>query len=369
MKIAQIVCVYPPYAGGIGQVAYNFSRELSRHRHQVAVFTPLYGEQADFRHDQADIRHIKPVLKSGNAALMPLPGLRRFDLIIFHYPFFGQDLAFFVAYLLGRKLPPFFLHYHMDIGNLPGLNNFFSLPSRMIKNAFLDKASTISFASLDYIKNSKISGYYKNNSDRFFELPFGVDLDKFKFEARRKDKKRLLFVGGLDKAHYFKGLGILLKALKKAPQDLFLRVVGDGDLKPFYINQAAKLGLADRVDFCGRLPEKELIKEYQEAGIFVLPSINSHEAFGLVILEAMAAGTPIVASDLFGVRTVFEPGKNGFLAEPGDPDSLAKAIQSVLSSDYQAFSDRSRKIVEEKYDWKIIGDKLNKKIYESFSIK
>jgi len=251
----------------------------------------------------------------------------------------------------------------MDV-KLPLLLKVLSLPSKFIFNSLFNNADAITCASLDYIKNSEISKFYKNNDKKFYEISFGVDINKFKPSEQKKinNKLNILFVGGLDKAHYFKGLNILLKSLSKLQKDNYkLTVVGSGDLREKYEEQADKLGIKKFVKFAGRVSDKDLPSYYGNADVFVLPSINRCEAFGLVLLEAMACGVAVIASSLPGVRSVFKNNEHGFLVNPGDSDDLTSKIKIFLENKdlIKKMGEAGRKLVEDEYDWNKVGKKLD----------
>ena len=100
-----------------------------------------------------------------------------------------------------------------------------------------------------------------------------------------------------------------------------------------------------------------------------MPSINSNEAFGLVLLEAMACGTPVIASNLPGVRSVFEAGVQGLLAEPGNVDDLKNKIAEILADNdkREMMGLASRELVEGKYSWERVGERLDE-IYNKGSL-
>jgi len=131
----------------------------------------------------------------------------------------------------------------------------------------------------------------------------------------KKNRLELLFVGGLDRAHYFKGFNVMLDALAGlAAANWRLTVVGDGELRPSYAARAAALGLEKKISWAGRVSEADKIRAYQNADLLLLPSINSNEAFGFVLIEALACGVPVIAADLPGVRRVFSDRQEGLLA-------------------------------------------------------
>lgn len=365
MRIAQIVCVFPPDKSGIGNVAYNFSKILNRKDQTVTIFTPDYGQTKQEKYD-LEVIFLKPWLKYGHGAFLPqlLFKLSDFDIVYLHYPFFGTAEIVWLAKILFPKKFKLIIHFHMDVDSSSFLFKILSLPAKIIRNSLFKRADTITGASLDYVKNSRIAKIYKKYPAKFREIPFGVDTGKFTPSSQKKDGniKNILFVGALDKAHYFKGVDILLKALSQSliPNHQLL-IAGDGDLKPQYEQQAKELNISDKVKFLGKVPDEKLPEIYRQADLFVLPSINKNEAFGLVLLEAMASGLPVIASDLPGVRTVFQIGQQGLLAQPGNANDLKSKIEEILNNDIlrEKMGQEARRLVLEKYSWEEAGKKLN----------
>ncbi len=370
MKIASIVCTFPPYAGGIGNSAFRINK-LLEDKNEITLFTPAT---------------IKPWLRYGLGAFIPqlFWKLNKFDYIYLHYPFFGTaEVVWF--FKLFFKRPKLIIHYHMDVDGLTPIARLLSLPSRLIRRSLLNQADTIIAASFDYIKESQIKNYYQINPEKFREIPFGVDTEKFqpkivnqkinnqiiaKAQAIvhyvndrfiKKHRLNILFVGGLDSAHYFKGVEILLNALfLSVNHNWRLKIVGDGNLRPHYEEIAKHLKIDNQVDFAGNVEEPELIRSFQEADLFVLPSINSNEAFGLVLIEALACGVPVIASDLPGVRRVFEDNKQGLLAEAGNVNDLTKKLELIFNDEKRRknMASAARRLAEQKYDLKKIKDRL-----------
>ena len=372
MKIAQVVCTFPPYKGGIGNTAADFSAYLSP-QHEVVVFTPKnrYAQtgqapdrkSGDFCARACKVVRLKPWIKYGNGAFMPqlLWCLKSYDLVYLHYPFFGSAEMVWLAKMILRRKFKLYIHYHMDVLGLPWWVKILSLPSRLIRISLFKIAGKIIVGSLDYIKHSQVKNYYNKHKKKFYELPFAVDTKKFfPLENKKQEENiELLFVGGLDKAHYFKGLEVLFEALNGLKQDKWrLNIVGSGDLEKYYRCLAGKFKINEKIKFKGDLSRGDLVKEYQNADLFILPSINSNEAFGLVLLEAMACAVPVVATDLPGVRKVFSE-KEGLLAGPGDSNDLLRKIQSLLK-DRNRLKDMGkagRALVLNKYSEDKIKDK------------
>lgn len=349
MKIAQIVCVYPPYAGGIGTSAEQFEALLGK-THEIETFHP---------------KNTKPLLKLGHGAFIPslYKKLSRFDAIFLHYPFFGTaELVWLFKRLNPNK--KLVVYYHMDVKGLNPLAKLLSLPSLISRSWLLKRADKIVCSSFDYIKNSQIKEVFAANPEKFVELPFGIDTKKFIPHHPHTDSvKKILFVGGLDKAHYFKGVDNLIKACAGlAIKDWQLVIGGEGDLKANYETLAKELEIKDKVIFVGKLKAEELIKAYQSASVLVLPSINSNEAFGIVLIEALACGTPVIASDLPGVRSVFSDHIEGLLIKPRSVSDLTEKLETILNDNDQRELMRlnARELAVNKYDISLTEARLNK---------
>lgn len=360
MKIAQVVCVYPPYAGGIGTSALKLQKTLSA-QHDSHVFTIRDKHGITEDDEKNNIIRLKPFFKLGHGAILCslLKKLRSFDVIYFHYPFFGTGIIIWLFKILHPK-KKIIIHYHMDVHHKNILFKILSWPEEIIKRSLFKKSEIIVSASLDYIKHSQIKNIYKKYPEKFREIPFSVDTNEFKPLEIDKKENIILFVGGLDKAHYFKGVDILIKAISEIKNlDWQLRIVGDGELKNELQDLSRNLDIENKVIFLGKLNKKGLIENFQQAKVLVLPSINSNEAFGIVLIEAMACGTPVIASDLPGVRTVFENEKSGLLVEPKNIEDLKNKIELILQDQekQEKMSQEAYKLVLAKYTEEIINTK------------
>lgn len=369
----------------MGNAAFAEVDGLAELGHEITVFTPQYnkseinlnGQNSKFRTE-----YIKPILKYGNAAWVPkiIKKLNNFDIIHLHYPFIGGVETF----LFKKIKNPLVIRYHMDLG-LPKLCSFLtSTYNSLITKKIFEKANRILVSSFDYVENSKlISDFFKKNKEKFIEVPYGVDINKFKPGNKRKDlleqlnlkedDKIILFVGGLDRAHCFKGISLLLKAMGNTKLQIInpkLIIVGKGSEKAKYERMVKKLGIEDKVIFADNVDNQELPDYYNLADIFVLPSINNLESFGIVLIEAMACGKPCLASNLPGVRTVVDDTKTGFLVELNNVDNLTEKIKNILENEIltKEMGQAGRKKVEAKYNHKIVINQIDR-IYVSLSKK
>ncbi len=355
MKIAQIVCSFPPYKGGIGNVAYRLQKELEKEI-TIETFT-IKQEKQKKENQEKNIHYLKPVLKIGQAGVLNqlIFKLKKFDVIILHYPFFGSTEILYLKRLLSKKQRLIIL-YHMDVSAFSGLYKILSIPGKIAGKKLLKQADKIVVSSLDYIKNSRIKDIYKQYPNKFLAIPFSVNEKKFKANKELnnnfdKNEIKLLFVGGLDKAHYFKGVDKLISALTMVKnKNWSLNIVGSGSLLNNFKEISKKKSLADKINFLGKISNEELIKEYQKADLLILPSINSNEAFGLVVIEAMACQSAIIASDLPGLRSVFND-KCGYKVKPGDVKDLTVKIEKALNNPEKIIEMKkeSYKLFTEKY--------------------
>lgn len=366
MKIVHLVCVVPPYKGGMGQAAYEFAKGLAQRGHEVTVLAPQY-QATDLAIESVEgftVQRLKPFFKYGNAAV--LLGLKRFlkncDVLHLHYPFYGTE-AMVWWYQIWHPQTKLILHYHMDTNATGAKGWMFKIMRWLFLGSLVRLSSGITCASLDYIQNSDLKKYHQAHPGKFHETLFGVDLEKFRPNEGMRQKNRLLYVGGLDKAHYFKGINILIKAVARLQiNDWQLDIVGSGDLLPHYRALAQELNLGQRINFFDQVARPELQNFYQASQVLILPSLDSSEAFGMVLLEAMACGTPVIASDLPGLRKVFYDGQEGLLIRPNDVDDLATKIDQILKDTdrWQQMSQAARQLAMSRYNWSGVWDRLEK---------
>jgi len=371
MRIAHVTATFPPYRGGTGNVCFYNARELVRRGHEVHVFTAA-GPNAPREEvlKGIQVHRLRPWVQVGNAPVLPqlVWHLRGLDVIHLHYPFFGGEVTPLAARLEGT---PLVITYHQDV-HLQGVMG--ALAEGMTKTLgrwTLRSARRLLFTSSDYGAVSSVRPLLRGREAIIDALPNGVDVHRFtpgeaspalrQQYGLKPEERVVLLVAALDSAHYFKGVPVLLEALARLPEQVKGVFVGDGDLRAAYVERAHALGLANRVFFPGRVSEDSLVDHYRLADVTVLPSTTMGEAFGLVLLESLACGTPVIASNLPGVRTVVAEGVDGWLVAPGDVDALIHALQRMFDMPVpqrRAMGEAGRRKVEEKYAWERIGEQL-----------
>ncbi|MGB1877201.1 MAG: glycosyltransferase family 4 protein, partial [Rhodospirillaceae bacterium] len=188
-------------------------------------------------------------------------------------------------------------------------------------------------------------------------IPAGADLDAVEPPTvpTLEGPLRLLFVGRLVNQ---KGIDVLFRALAtmKGHTDWTLTIAGEGPLKDELALAAHRLQLAERIVFRGWLERDHLPAIYEQADVFVLPSRD--EGMPNAMLEAMAAGLPVVGSKVAGVDEVVIDGETGFLVPPEDADALAHALRIIIEDRDRTFElgQASRKRAEQRYSWTFAAD-------------
>ena len=199
-------------------------------------------------------------------------------------------------------------------------------------------------------------------------IPNGIDVDHFSQRAApwpqyQDGKTNIIFVGRLEKR---KGLRYLLEAygrLKWDMPNLRLVVVGPGNPDKDSYHVLSSQNLQD-VEFVGRVPYDDLPRYYASADIFCSPATGG-ESFGIVLLEAMAAGKPVVASDIEGYRGVMQHGQQGLLFQNKNVESLSTQLETLIRDPEQrrAMGERGRTIAE-RYRWQVVARRVEQ-YYES----
>ncbi|MFE5937438.1 glycosyltransferase [Streptomyces sp. NPDC056470] len=191
----------------------------------------------------------------------------------------------------------------------------------------------------------------------------GVDVERFTPGPPPSTRPRtVVYVGRLDRASPWKGVDVLLHAFAALTADLpeaRLRLVGGGDALPDHTALAERLGITDRVEFTGRVPGDSLLTAMREAAVLVLPSLTAAESFGMVLVEAMACGTPVIGSDAGGIPYVISDGTTGLLVPHNDPAALAAACRRVLRDGDLAdrLGAAGRRCAVERYAWPALTDR------------
>ena len=257
---------------------------------------------------------VAPMNVGAVASERTLEALRTFDpdALHLHEPFVPGPTA---AALLGSTVPKVGTFHAASEGDHPMYRRFRKLAARASRELTIRTAVSVDAKAL---AEQFMGG-------TFVVLPNGVDVTKFSDASPTPSSRpAVIFIGRHEPR---KGLGTLLDAWSEIERDSVLWVVGDGP-------QTAELKARNvsNVEWLGRITDEELASRLKGATIFCAPS-TGQESFGVVLLEAMAAGTAVVASDISGYRTVATDRDNALLVPPGDVERLRDAIREILDSE------------------------------------
>lgn len=381
MKIAHVSATFPPNYNGTANVCYHNALEVAKLGHDVQVFTSDFPMNGYRDPSEIEVHRLPVIMRVGNAPItLPLlSALKGFDVLHLHYPFYWGAETVLLRWMLDRT--PYVITYHQDVRLRGPLEPAVKLHRHTLGSLVLKKSKLLFMTSRDYAMNSSIRDLVMQKGERAVEVPNGVDIERFNPKVSSNglmERHRIgqgtpvvLFVGALDRAHYFKGIDVLLRTIASLEAEARLVVVGDGDMREAYSRQVSELGVRDRVTFAGLVSHEELPSYYAMCDVLVLPSTTEGEAFGLVLIEAMACGKPVIASRLPGVRSVVEDGATGLLVEPGSAQDLTAKLNMLLSNP-QAMAEmglRGRRRAEERYSWNNIGGLLERLYREALESK
>jgi len=335
MKILHVSDAYLPFPGGVGEHLYNLKKYLERLGHEVFVLTsgfPELREEVDTNVIRRGRVVLTPALKIFNNTQLTLtfdPGLpsflkefykeNRFDVVHLHGP-------------LAPNLPGFALHYSPYPSVATFHTAFVGFNWNKVARIFFEKDARKLRKFIFVSKTAKEAVIPPYHGD-WVIIPNGVDLELFYPEEKGRFVYGKINVGFLSRHEPRKGLHILLEAFakdRKLREDAHLVIGSSGPLTEYYKGFCEKHNIP--ATFLGKIPKSELPDFYRKIDIFVAPATGG-ESFGLILLEAMACGTPVIASNIEGYKNVVIDGENGLLFEKGDAFDLADKIKELISNE------------------------------------
>lgn len=336
LSILEVNKAYYPHVGGIETLVQQYSEELEKlDGVSVRVLVCRDGRGASVKEringisltragslgtyfscplSMSFFRHFRKMAKSA-------------DVVHIHVPFPLADAALMLSGFRGKVV----VSWHSEIVKQKKLMTFYKPFLRYL----LRRADVILAATEGHIENSEYLTKYR---EKCRILPYGLTPGDYLSVPRRpvltekctdKNSVKVFFTGRLV---YYKGVDVLLKAFARV-KDCELFIAGTGELEDKLKRYAASHGMEKKVHFLGFLPDKELKQAYADCDIFVLPSVAPSEAFGIVQLEAMVYGKPVINTALpSGVPYVSLHGKTGLTVPALSPKALAEAIE-LLAGD------------------------------------
>lgn len=371
LRVAMVTEYAYPVLGGVPEHVHNLSRELAARGHEVTVLTSKAPRGARRRARAIDSENLlqhgyrtvrmgqsMPVVSNGSVARVSVGiglkakvgrALRGMD-VVHAQGMAPPTLCLFALRSSTAPVNVGTFHTYFDNGHW-GYKYFYAYVRSTIHRT--DRLIAVSDACVTALRP-----YF---TEPFDIIPNGVDCDLYHplppGQARPDGPPRILFVGRFDPRN---GLDTLLEAariLQDQGRDFVVQVVGDGPLRPRYHHQARSLGIWDRVQWLGLL-DKERPHLYREATVFAAPCVLA--SFGVVLLEAMASGTPVVCADNVGFRQVIRDGVPGRFVPPRDAAALAAGIAELLDDPGRRarWGARGRTAVVDRYSWPSVTDQV-----------
>ncbi|HEX2909614.1 MAG TPA: glycosyltransferase family 4 protein [Chloroflexia bacterium] len=360
------ICLVSPYdfarEGGVNQHIMALAEEFRSQGHVVKIMAPSSADESDTL--QADpniyrVGNVVPIKANGSVARITLSlnlagQIKRilqeeqFDVVHIHEPLMPALPLTVLAYSKALNIGTFHAFSQSNIGY------YYGRPVLRYFVRRLDGRIAVSRPAMDFI-SQYFPGYYRI-------IPNPIDLNRFKADAEplpefNDGKLNILFVGRFGERR--KGFKYLLRAFNYVRQqvpDVRLIIVGKGETKG-YQRYLRNNNITD-VIFTGFVPDEMLPRYYSSAHVFCAPSIGG-ESFGIVLVEAMASGLPIVASDIPGYASVLEHGKQGLLVEPKNTEMLAMSLIRLLAdADLRTKMGQAGRAKVGEYSWKKVAQRV-----------
>lgn len=360
-KVLQVNKLYSPWIGGVERVVQDVAESL---QHAVDTEVLVCQPRGLGRKDVVNGVTIHRVSSLGILFSMPIAprfpfALRRLsagsDIIHFHSPFPLGELS----YLWGANGRRMIVTWYSDI-----VRQRISLRLyRPFLRRFLLHADRVVVISERMLASSELPSTVRS---RCVVIPPGIDLSKYEASPEHLRQARnirnyfgsplILFVGRLV---YYKGIEYLIEAMRHVPAVLI--IVGEGPKLSELKRISSSFGLNSRVHFIGSVAEQDLIALYHACDVFVLPSTHRSEAFGIVQLEGMACGKPVINTALpTGVPGVSLHGETGITVPPRNADALAEAIVKLLEDPARRleFGANARRRVEKEFSLQVVAHRM-----------
>jgi glycosyltransferase involved in cell wall biosynthesis len=373
MKILHVYKDYFPILGGIENHVRILAQGQAECGHQVTILVTHPNSMQTHFADENGVHVIRAgrlatIASTPLSLALPWQLLHEQPAVVhLHFPYPVGE----VSQWLLRRGQATVLSYHSDIVRQAGILRFY----RPLLRRVLAAVDAIIIGS----PPMRSSAFLADHQAKLHLIPYGIPLARFKTRPTAETLARLrehylvphtgqsasvtaseppvlLFVGRL---RYYKGLDTLIRALPEISARLL--VVGVGPMEAEWKTLAEVNGVSDRVAWLGEVPDADLPALYHLADLFVLPASHSSEAFGLVQVEAMAAGVPVVCTELgTGTSYVNQDGVTGCVVPPRDPAALAAAISTLLAdpAKLSAMATSARARVEAEFEQTVMVERV-----------
>ncbi len=350
MKILHVTKKYPPLVGGDANVAYNLVRQQALLGHEVYIATLRCKEfenkkvlkfglkERPFNLDRITPRRILSLIL---LSFWGLKNLGKFKPDIIHSH--SADLGFFIS-IVARiyKIPVINTCHGISFNDMQCsfLKRF--AERFFLKYSFFNKITTVNINGQRALKDAGLKNAVY--------IPIGVDLNRFKKVPKKNTPKtRFLVVGRLEKQ---KGVLYLIKAAEilKNKKEFEIIIVGEGFEAGYLHEMTLKSDLGEIMNFKGKVDDSMLVEYYHGCDAFILPSL--WEGLPLTMLEAAAAGMPIIATNVGGISSLFTHEKSALIIEPKDAEDLANAMLRLIEDiELRGKLGYSARSIAEKFSW------------------
>ena len=333
MRILQLSKFYPPVNGGIESVVFDLTEGLNSHGEITNVLCANESRHTIREEGRYKVTRAASMGKLLSTSIAPrlVYELARqhssYDILHVHLPDPMMNFALWAT----RPKAKIVVHWHSDVVHQRLALKLYA----PLQQWLLQRADGIVATSARYAESSV---WLREFMSKVHVIPLGArdvavapSAESVMEICRRFGHKRIVLA--LGRMVYYKGFEHLIRASRYLPSDVHVVIGGHGDLFDELNRLVRAEGLSDRVTLTGRIPQAELPALYAAAEIFCLPSIVRAEAFGVVLLEAMAASLPVVATEIegSGVPWVNQHGVTGLNVPPAVPEALAEALNTLLS--------------------------------------
>ncbi|MDE6034736.1 MAG: glycosyltransferase [Ruminococcus sp.] len=359
IRILEVNKAYFPHTGGIETLVKQYSEELGKFKN-IEVRT-LVCRDGIGKTCSENINGVRLVRAGSFGTYFSCPVSMSFlkifrkmsenaDVIHIHVPFPLTDLALLLSGYSGKVI----VSWHSDIVKQKKLLRLY----KPLMKYLLNRADCILVATEGHIYGSEFLPEYHSKCR---VLPYGIspenytDIKKIPFLTEKLTNPESIKVFFTGRLVYYKGVDVLINAFRKVGDNCELFIAGTGILENQLKEKVHEYGLNDRVHFLGFLPDAQLKQAFSDCDIFILPSVEKSEAFGIVQLEAMIYGKPVINTNLpSGVPYVSIHEKTGITVQPKNSVQLAEAINIL----------RKNKNLREK-----LGQNARKRVLENFNEK
>lgn len=373
MRILFFNYEYPPLGGGAGNATFYLLREFSKiPTLEVDLITSSTDKKYSLEKIGDNIRiHKLPIGDKRNN----LHSQSEKDLLIYSWKayFYAKKLisknnydlthSFFTVpcgFISWRLFKKYGIPYVVSLrgADVPGYAERFSfiykILTPLIVKIWKDSAEIVS--NSEGLKELALESNPKQKIDIIYN---GINTQEFKPDDSLKKNSKFIITPGASRITSRKGLQYLIEAVYKLSQkypNIYLKIIGDGDERTRLEELIKKLNIEDKVEFLGQISHENIFSYYQEANVFVLPSLN--EGMSNTMLEALSSGLPIIATDTGGSKELIEEGENGYIIKMKNSDDIAQKLERLISNPElrKRMGENSRKRALE-LSWESVAEK------------